>query len=149
EALVCKQFRLAYIPGEALPLMVQDRENDPSLAGLEEPARCGSGAMTSGRSRVVVAEGEKILHKKYIMDVEDTFVERDVDILADPGPFPIVKRGQNRCDAVYTAATVGEVYSRINGHPLFSSGQMQQARERLSGHIVSRSIRARTGLAEA
>jgi hypothetical protein len=38
------------------------------------------------------------------MDVEDAFVERYVDILADPGAFPIVKRGQNRCDSVYTAA---------------------------------------------
>jgi hypothetical protein len=56
------------------------------------------------------------------MDVEDAFVERYVDILADPGPFPIVKRGQDRCDAIYTAATVGEVYPGINRHAVFSSG---------------------------
>src|SRR5215472_12395333 len=129
--------------------MVQHREDDPALAGLEQPAWRGSGPMASGRSRVVVAEGEKVLHKKYVMDVEDTFVESYVDVLADPGAFPIVKRGQNRCDAVHTTATVGEVYPGINGHAVFSPGQMQQARKRLRGHVVSRSIRPRTGLAEA
>src|SRR5918912_1064085 len=78
EALVRQQLRLAHVLHEAFPLMIQDREYDPTVAGPKQTAGGGARTMTPGRTRVVIAVGEQILHQEDVMNMEDAFVQRHV-----------------------------------------------------------------------
>ena len=74
--------------------------------------------------------------------MEDAFVKRHVDILSDPRAFAVVQRGEHRRDAVYAAAAIGQVHSGIDRRAVLGSGEMQQTRQRLRGHIIARQVDA-------
>ena len=83
------------------------------------------------------------------MKMENTFVKRHVDILSDPRTFAVIQRGQYGRDAIDAAAAIGQVHPRIDGSTVLGSGQMQQSRQGLRGHVIARQVDARTSLAEA
>ena len=55
ETLIVQQLRLAHILNDALPLLIQHREDNPAIARLKQTARSGARPMASGRTGVVIA----------------------------------------------------------------------------------------------